>query len=188
MSTETTSGRPPYGAAANPEADVPEWLAVVDRAPPPAADPELDYPGAKEDLGDSVVYTLHFDPPYAPYPDAPPHKIAGHYTGWTPNLPARLAMHEAGRGARLTQVQLEAGGTWRLAAVEPGTRFRERQLKNHSATRRCPICKAEAEAEVDAGPEADGRAAATTEAEADPAVHAETVPEPEPEPELELEI
>ena len=93
-----------------------------------------------------VVYTLHFDPPYMPSPDAPPYKTAGHYTGWAADLEKRLAEHEAGRGARLTQVQAAAGGTWRLAAVEPGTRVRERQLKAHGASRRCPICKAEAQA------------------------------------------
>jgi predicted GIY-YIG superfamily endonuclease len=69
---------------------------------------------------------------------------------WAANLERRLAEHEAGRGARLTQVQAEAGGTWRVAAVEPGTRYRERQLKAHSASRRCPICKAEAQAEPEA--------------------------------------
>ena len=110
------------------------------------ADPEPAGP-----TGRSVVYTLHFDPPYRPSPDAPPYKTAGHYTGWAANLEKRLAEHEAGRGARLTQVQVEAGGTWRVAAVEPGTRFRERQLKAHSAGRRCPICKAEAQAEPEAG-------------------------------------
>jgi predicted GIY-YIG superfamily endonuclease len=93
-----------------------------------------------------VVYTLQFDPPYMPSPDAPPYKTAGHYTGWAADLEKRLAEHEAGRGARLTQVQAAAGGTWRLAAVEPGTRVRERQLKAHGASRRCPICKAEAQA------------------------------------------
>ena len=129
-------------------ADRPAWLAV----PTPAelardADPEPAGP-----TGRSVVYTLHFDPPYRPSPDAPPYKMAGHYTGWAANLEKRLAAHEAGRGARLTQVQAEAGGTWRVAAVEPGTRYRERQLKNHSASRRCPICKAEAQAQAEAVP------------------------------------
>jgi predicted GIY-YIG superfamily endonuclease len=138
-------------AASAPDTCAAAWLAI----PTPEelardADPEPVGPS-----GRSVVYTLHFDPPYSPSPDAPPYKTAGHYTGWAANLERRLAEHEAGRGARLTQVQVEAGGTWRLAAVEPGTRFRERQLKGHSATRRCPICKteAQAEAETEAEPE-----------------------------------
>jgi len=70
-------------------------------------------------------------------------------------LAERLAEHEAGSGARLTQVQLGAGGTWRLASVEPGGRLRERQLKQHGAARRCPICIAGAdlaEPEPEAGP------------------------------------
>ena len=93
-----------------------------------------------------TVYTLHFDPPYSPSPDAPQYKTAGHYTGWAGDLEARLAEHEAGLGARLTQVQKEAGGSWRLAAAEPGGRDRERQLKQHGAGRRCPICISEREA------------------------------------------
>ena len=136
-------------AAFAPDADPAAWLAIPTQAElDRAADPEPAGP-----TGRSVVYTLHFDPPYSPSPDAPHYKTAGHYTGWAANLEKRLAEHEAGRGARLTQVQVEAGGTWRLAAVEPGTRFRERQLKGHSASRRCPICKAEAQAEAEAAPE-----------------------------------
>jgi hypothetical protein len=54
-----------------------------------------------------------------------------------------------GRGARLTQVQREAGGTWVVADVEPGTRDRETQLKERGASRRCSVCKAVRE--IDAG-------------------------------------
>jgi hypothetical protein len=70
--------------------------------------------------------------------------VAGHYTGWSQEgkLQFRLADHALGRGARLTQVQHEAGGTWVVADVEPGTRDRETQLKERSATRRCSVCKA----------------------------------------------
>jgi predicted GIY-YIG superfamily endonuclease len=108
-----------------------------------------------------VVYTLHFDPPYTPGPDAPRYKQAAHYTGTVleARLTERLAEHEAGQGARITQVQREAGGSWRVASVEPGGHARERQLKQRGASRRCPICKAEAQA----------------------------APEPEPEPGMELE-
>jgi hypothetical protein len=52
-------------------------------------------------------------------------------------------------------VQREAGGSWRLASVEPGDRNRERQLKKHSASRRCPICKDEAHADAQAQAEAE---------------------------------
>jgi len=84
------------------------------------------------------VYTLHLDPPL---------EHAKHYTGWKKDVEGqekdiehRLAEHEAGRGARLTQIQLQRGGTWRLAGVDPGTRDRETQLKERGASRRCPIC------------------------------------------------
>jgi predicted GIY-YIG superfamily endonuclease len=89
------------------------------------------------------VYTLHLDPPL---------EHAKHYTGWkkaaegqAKDLEHRLSEHEHGQGARLTQVQLERGGTWRLASVEAGTRDRETQLKERGASRRCPICKDEAQ-------------------------------------------
>ena len=84
----------------------PSWLATV--------------PGA--------VYTLHFWPPYGD----PEVQHAGHYTGWAEDgrLNRRLVDHALGRGARLTQLQREAGGSWVVADVERGvTRDREHQLK-----------------------------------------------------------
>jgi predicted GIY-YIG superfamily endonuclease len=83
-----------------------------------------------------VVYTLHLDPPLG---------HARHYTGFGKDLEARLDAHARGEGARLTQVQLERGGTWLLASAEPGTRDREAQLKERRASRRCQICKEEAQ-------------------------------------------
>jgi predicted GIY-YIG superfamily endonuclease len=153
-------------AVARPDADAP-WLAIP-------TDAELAAAGERggASLNHSVVYTLHFIPPYTPYVDAPRYKCAAHYTGWADNLQRRLAEHAAGQGARLTQVQVEAGGSWRLAAAEPGTRFRERQLKARGAARRCPICKAEAKIEAAAKPGAEPEAAAR--------------PRPEPEPDQEL--
>jgi hypothetical protein len=96
----------------------PSWLAMT--------------PGA--------VYTLHFWPPYGD-PDV---QQAKHYTGWAEEgrLARRLIDHTLGRGARLTQVQREAGGTWVVADTEPGTRDREQQLKERGAARRCSVCKA----------------------------------------------
>jgi hypothetical protein len=90
-------------------------------------------------LGDA--YTLHFWPPYGD----PEVQQAGHYTGWAQEgrLRRRLVDHVLGRGARLTQVQREAGGTWVVADVERGvTRDRETQLKERGAARRCSVCKA----------------------------------------------
>ena len=85
------------------------------------------------------VYTLHFWPPYGD----PEVQVAGHYTGWAQEgkLRGRLIDHAMGRGARLTQVQREAGGRWVVADVEPGTRDRETQLKERGASRRCSVCK-----------------------------------------------
>ena len=82
-----------------------------------------------------VVYTLHLWPPLG---------HAGHYTGTTPErrLVQRLTDHALGRGARLTQVQVERGGFWVLAQTQPGGRTTERRLKQHGATRRCEVCKA----------------------------------------------
>jgi predicted GIY-YIG superfamily endonuclease len=82
-----------------------------------------------------LVYTLHLWPKLA---------HAGHYTGSTTErqLARRLTDHAVGRGARLTQVQAERGGSWVLAQTEPGGHDRERQLKQHGATRRCEVCKA----------------------------------------------
>jgi predicted GIY-YIG superfamily endonuclease len=128
----------------HPNPAQPGWLAIprpdeITREPEPG-------PCTCDASQQEVVYTLHFDPRYKPSPDAPPYKSAGHYTGHAYDLEDRLAKHEAGRGARLTQVQKEAGGSWRLADVQPGDRNLERRLKQHSAARRCPICKAEAQA------------------------------------------
>jgi hypothetical protein len=67
---------------------------------------------------------------------------ARHYTGWSDDLPTRLAAHEAGRGARLTEVVRAAGLCWVLARTWPGqTRAFERSLKNRGgAARHCPAC------------------------------------------------
>jgi predicted GIY-YIG superfamily endonuclease len=79
-----------------------------------------------------ILYLLHFSEPY---------KHARHYSGIAIDLDARLAEHEAGRGARLLQVAKAAGITWTLARTWPGDRKRERQLKAQGgASRRCPEC------------------------------------------------
>lgn len=57
-------------------------------------------------------------------------------------LARRLTDHALGRGARLTQVQIERGGSWVLAQTEPGDRAEERRLKQHGAARRCGVCRA----------------------------------------------
>ena len=92
------------------------------------------------------VYTLHLWPPFG----TPGVQQSGHYTGWAleGRLPYRLTDHAMGRGARLTQLQREAGGSWVLADVEHGvTRDREHQLKYRGASRRCEVCRAERDVE-----------------------------------------
>ncbi len=60
---------------------------------------------------------------------------------WTTDLDARLAEHAAGRGARLLEVVKAAGIGWTLARTWPGSRTRERQIKNQGgASRHCPEC------------------------------------------------
>ena len=81
----------------------------------------------------SMVYKLHFWPPY---------KHAAHYSGRSDKLSERLADHHLGRGARLTQVQRNAGGSWVVGRVEPGGSQRERQIKGHDAARYCDVCQA----------------------------------------------
>jgi predicted GIY-YIG superfamily endonuclease len=82
--------------------------------------------------GPGTVYLLHFDCPY---------RHARHYLGWASNLDARLAEHDAGRGARLMEVISCAGIGWELARTWTGDRGRERQLKRQGgASRCCPCC------------------------------------------------
>lgn len=79
-----------------------------------------------------TVYLLHFDRSY---------KHARHYLGWARDLETRLTAHQTGHGARLLEVIQQAGITWTLARTWPGTRIRERQIKNQGgASRCCPQC------------------------------------------------
>lgn len=92
-----------------------------------------------------LIYLIHFDQIYVPYPGAPLRDCAGHYTGFAEGGPRalvrRLARHGTWRGAALMRAVAEAGITWRLARTWPGTRDRERQLKRQGgASRRCPLC------------------------------------------------
>jgi predicted GIY-YIG superfamily endonuclease len=89
-----------------------------------------------------TVYTIHFAKPIGPS-DRGPKNQARHYTGWAANLESRLQAHSEGRGSHLMAAVKRAGIEWVVAATQPGTRARERQLKQHSATRRCPECQKE---------------------------------------------
>jgi predicted GIY-YIG superfamily endonuclease len=159
--------------------DPPSWLAV------PRPEEIYREPECGPDCRcDGVVYTLHFDQPVGPA-DAPSKFRAQHYTGHAKNLADRLAEHERGQGARLTQVVIEQGGSWRVADVQRGTRALERQLKQHGAARRCPICKAQAQASPQPAP-----AAAVPEPRPAPEAQAspQAVPITQAEPELEAEL
>ncbi len=79
-----------------------------------------------------TVYLLHFKHPLA---------HANHYLGWTDDLPARLAMHRASRGARIVEVLVERGGDFLLAKTWPGSRALERSMKGRSLRAYCPICR-----------------------------------------------
>jgi predicted GIY-YIG superfamily endonuclease len=104
---------------------------------------------------DGTVYLIHFDRPY---------NHARHYTGWTRDLPARLAQHQAGRGARLMEVITDAGISWHVARTWPGDRTRERAIKDrHQAPKLCPDCTPHPE------PVTRGRAAARPAATPAPA-------------------
>lgn len=86
-----------------------------------------------------TIYLLHFSRPF---------KHAKHYSGWTQDLKARLALHAQGRGAKLLAAVTAVGITWELADTIEGDRHLERRLKQHGAARRCPICRAQAKKEV----------------------------------------
>lgn len=85
-----------------------------------------------------MVYLIHFDTPY---------RHARHYMGFTneAGLDKRLEAHASGRGARLMEVIVGAGITWRLARTwENATRGDERRMKGRGLKLRCPICREEA--------------------------------------------
>jgi predicted GIY-YIG superfamily endonuclease len=78
------------------------------------------------------VYLLHFNEPY---------HHARHYLGSASDLDERLRQHEAGTGARLTQVIREHDIGFTLARTWDGGRNEERKLKRwHNSPKLCPIC------------------------------------------------
>ena len=88
----------------------------------------------------SWVYLLHFDEPFPQPPVGGGHQVR-HYSGKSEDVPARLAVHAGGGDARLMQLLREAGGTFRLAALEYGTGDTETRMKYCGATRRCLLCQ-----------------------------------------------
>jgi predicted GIY-YIG superfamily endonuclease len=94
------------------------------------------------EMQEEVVYLIHFDQAYY---------HARHYLGTTTNLEKRLRQHAGGcgvGGARLMEVIMQVGITWRVARLWAGGRVLERQLKAlKNSARLCPICEAERIAE-----------------------------------------
>ena len=87
------------------------------------------------------AYLLHFDKPIGDLSN--PRGQAQHYLGSSDDVPARLADHAAGHGARLTQVVKERGIGWRLVRTWSGGRAVERALKDlHAGRKLCPECTA----------------------------------------------
>lgn len=79
-----------------------------------------------------LCYLIHFDRPY---------KHARHYLGSTVDLDKRLALHRAGKGARLLQVLNAAGIGYAVVRTWEGTRADELALKaRKAALRLCPVC------------------------------------------------
>jgi hypothetical protein len=87
-----------------------------------------------------TTYLLHFRDPETGQPARYQH--AGHYTGWTRDLAARLEAHARGTGARLVEVITKAGLGFTLARTWPETtRDREDLIKHAGGGRRyCPEC------------------------------------------------
>ena len=85
------------------------------------------------------IYILHFYDP-ATGQSAKLHH-AGHYCGMAEDVCARLAEHGTTKGAKLTYAVRQAGLSWVVAAVIPGGRRKEKQIKAQKhGPRYCPIC------------------------------------------------
>src|SRR6266568_42523 len=82
-----------------------------------------------------AVYLLHSEEKLAGH--------AGHYTGYSCNLVARIAAHEAGDSAKLVEAWSRNGIRFVVARVWlDGDRDLERKIKAaHNGPRFCPICQ-----------------------------------------------
>ena len=90
-----------------------------------------------------MVYLLHFSAPLGNE-----RHQAQHYIGSAPDsrLQTRIAEHQRGAGARITQVAVERGIGLEVVRTWPGGRQEERRLKNRKAAPRlCPVCRAQHE-------------------------------------------
>jgi hypothetical protein len=89
-----------------------------------------------------VAYLVHLDPPYIPEGcEDERSKWVCHYLGSTETwrlMERVFSDHGTVNGARVLQVQKEAGGTWHLVRTWAGGRGKEVQLKQRSGTSYCP--------------------------------------------------
>jgi predicted GIY-YIG superfamily endonuclease len=84
-----------------------------------------------------IVYLLHLSKPVNAA------RPARHYLGSADDLPARLAQHASGRGARMLAAAAARGIGWEVARTWDGGRPLERRLKNRKNAPRelCPLCR-----------------------------------------------
>jgi hypothetical protein len=80
-----------------------------------------------------MLYLLHFDPRY---------RHAGHYLGYTENLPKRFAMHMRGKGSPLVKAAVKNGSIIILVRIwdEDGNAEQEIKRVVGSRVRLCPVC------------------------------------------------
>lgn len=101
------------------------WLVKVDGQP-----------------GHGTTYVLHFNERIGN--SANRRATAGHYVGWSPNAPRRIAAHTAGTGAAIMRAVQAQGIGFQIAARFQGDRRLERYLKaRHDTPRWCPRCRGE---------------------------------------------
>lgn len=85
-----------------------------------------------------MLYLLHFSPRY---------RHAGHYLGYTDNLPQRFAMHLKGRGSPLVKAAIANGSRVILVRIwaEDGNAEQEIKRVVGSRARLCPVCNPRAQ-------------------------------------------
>ncbi|HYK70397.1 MAG TPA: hypothetical protein VEV45_20805 [Streptosporangiaceae bacterium] len=106
---------------------------------PPSGRPARTAPVGSGQMG--TIYTVHFDRPIKTA--APEAHWPRHYTGWTEGeVEDRLAGRRGRRNRLFALAEAQMIG-WTVVHTEAGDRNRERQLKQHSTTRRCPLCREE---------------------------------------------
>jgi len=93
---------------------------------------------------DKITYEVHLDPPYIPEgAEGDRSKWVRNYIGSAERdrLMERVYKdHGTVNGARVLQVQRQAGGTWHLVRTWAGGVEKEQQLKQQAGTRYCPEC------------------------------------------------